>query len=148
MSKSARPKDLTDKISFGLRPKKKYVCFLLPDRPCKIVPTRKIFSWILEIGDCGFPEIHGHFSTSPLKPLTQFNKTWQEASSQCPLPCLCFSGWSENQDGCPGLWLAETCSISPLKPLSRIQWNLMWKQDLNVLYQVCVSCIFSQIQIK
>ena len=33
---------------------------------------------------------------------------WQEARSQYPLASLCFSGWSENQDGCPGLWLVET----------------------------------------
>ena len=44
---------------------------------------------------------------------TEFNKTWQEARSQCPLPSLCFSGRSEKQDGCPGLWLAETFSTSP-----------------------------------
>ena len=54
---------------------------------------------------------------------TEFNETWQEARSQCPLPSLCLSGWSENQDGCPGLWLAETFSTSSLKPLNRIQWN-------------------------
>ena len=33
----------------------------------------------------------------------EFNKTWQEARSQCPLPILYFSGWSEKQDGRPGL---------------------------------------------
>ena len=96
-----------------------------------------------------------------------------------------FLGWSEKQDGRPGLWLAETFSTSPLKPLNRIQRNLTgskistsstmfvffgpirktrwppwpligWdifdfssetiqrstklhrKQDLNVLYKVCV----------
>ena len=38
----------------------------------------------------------------------EFHETWQEARSPCPLPSLCFSGWSENQDGCPGLWLVET----------------------------------------
>ena len=38
----------------------------------------------------------------------QFNKTWQGASSQRPLPSLCFSGWSKKQYGRPGLWLAET----------------------------------------
>ena len=54
----------------------------------------------------------------------EFNETWQEARSQRPLPSLCFSGWSEKQYGCPGLWLAETFSTSPLKPLSGIQWNL------------------------
>ena len=116
----------------------------------------------------------------------KFNETWQEARSQRPLPCLCFSGRSEKQDGYPGLWLAETFSTSPLKPLNGIQRNLTgskistsstmfvffgpigktrwppwpligwdifdlssetaeWnstkldrKQDLNVLYQVCV----------
>ena len=117
---------------------------------------------------------------------TEFNETWQEARSQRPLPSLCFSGRSEKQDCCPGLWLAETFLTSPLKPLNGIQWNLTgskismsstkfvffgpigktrwlpwpligWdifdffseifernstkldrKQDLNVLYQVCV----------
>ena len=55
---------------------------------------------------------------------TEFNETWQEARSQCPLPSLCFSGRSEKQDGRPGLWLAETFLTSPLKPLNRIQRNL------------------------
>ena len=55
---------------------------------------------------------------------TEFNATCQEARSQCPLPSLCFSGRSEKQDGRPGLWLAETFSTSPLKPLNGIQWNL------------------------
>ena len=116
----------------------------------------------------------------------EFTKTWQEARSQHPLPCLCFLSRSEKQDGRPGLYLAETFSTSPLKPLNGIQWNLTgskistsstkfmffgpigkarwppwpligWdifdfssetaecnsrkldrKQDLNVLYQVCV----------
>ena len=55
---------------------------------------------------------------------TEFNETWQEARSQRPLPSLCFLGWSEKQDGRPGLWLAETFSTSPLKPLNGIQRNL------------------------
>ena len=55
---------------------------------------------------------------------TEFNETWQEARSQRPLPSLCFSGRSEKQDGCPGLWLAETFSASPLKPLNGLQRNL------------------------
>ena len=55
---------------------------------------------------------------------TEFNETWQEAISQCPLPSLCFWGRSEKQDGRPGLWLAETFSTSPLKPLNGIQQNL------------------------
>ena len=36
-----------------------------------------------------------------------------------------FSGRSEKQDGRPGLWLTETFSTSPLKPLNRIQQNLI-----------------------
>ena len=55
---------------------------------------------------------------------TEFNETWQEARSQCPLPSLCFSGRSEKQDGRPCLWLAETFSTSPLKPLNGIQRNV------------------------
>ena len=55
---------------------------------------------------------------------TEFNETWQDARSQCPLPRLCFSGRMEKQDGRPGLWLAETFSTSPLKPLNKIQRNL------------------------
>ena len=55
---------------------------------------------------------------------TEFNETWQEARSQCPLQSLCFSGRSEKQDGRPGLWLAETFSNSSLKPLYGIQRNL------------------------
>ena len=71
---------------------------------------------------------------------TEFNETWQEARSQRPLPSLCFSGRSEKQDGRPGLWLAETFSTSPLKPLNGNSTKLDRKQDLNVLYQVlCFS---------
>ena len=55
---------------------------------------------------------------------TEFNETWQEARSQRPLRSLCFSGGSEKQDGRPGLWLAETFSTTPLKPLNGIQRNV------------------------
>ena len=127
-----------------------------------------------------------HFRLLLLNHWTEFDKTLQEGRSQRPLPSLCFSGRSEKQDGRPGLWLAETFSTSPLKPLNGIQRNLKrskistsstkfvffrpigktrwppwpligWdifnfssetaernltkldrKQDLNVLYQVCV----------
>ena len=56
---------------------------------------------------------------------TEFNESCQEARPQRPLPSLCFSGRSEKQDGRPGLWLAETFSTSPLKPLNGIQRNLI-----------------------
>ena len=65
-----------------------------------------------------------NFSHFRLLLWTEFNKTWQEARSQRPLPSLCFSGRSE-KDGRPGLWLAETLSTSPLKPLKGIQRNLI-----------------------
>ena len=39
---------------------------------------------------------------------------------------------------CPGLWLADTFLLSLLKPLNGIQRNFDRKQDLNVLYQVCI----------
>ena len=53
----------------------------------------------------------------------EFNKTCQESRFQRPLPSLGFSVRSENQDGSPGLWLAETFSTS-LKPLRWYQRNL------------------------
>ena len=65
-----------------------------------------------------------HFRLLLFNRWTEFNKTCQEARSQRPLPSLCFSSRSENQDGHPGLWLAETFSTFPLKPLNGIQWNL------------------------
>ena len=61
----------------------------------------------------------------------EFNETWQEARSQRPLPSLCFLGWSEKQDGRPGLWLAETFSTSPLKPPNGIQRNLTGRKILT-----------------
>ena len=126
-----------------------------------------------------------HFGLLLWNRWAEFNETWQEARSQCPLPSLCFSGRSKKQDGRPGLWLAETflTSLKPLKgiqrfltgskiltssskfvffrsirkkrrpPLPLIGWDIFdffsetaernstkldRKQDLNVLYQVCV----------
>ena len=55
---------------------------------------------------------------------TEFNEIWQEARSQSPPPSLCFSSRWEKQDGCPGLWLADTFSTSPLKLLNGNQQNL------------------------
>ena len=65
-----------------------------------------------------------HFQLLLWNRWTEFNETWQKARSQRPLPSLCFSSRSEKQDGRPGLWLAETFSTSPLKPLNGIQRNL------------------------
>ena len=65
-----------------------------------------------------------HFRLLLWNRCAEFNETWQEARSQHPLPSLCFSGRSEKQDGRPGLWLTETFSTSPPKPLNGIQRNL------------------------
>ena len=68
----------------------------------------------------------------------EFNKTWQKASSQRPLPHLCFSGWSKKQYGRPGLWFAETYFDLSSETAERNSGKLDRKQDINVLYQVCV----------
>ena len=55
---------------------------------------------------------------------TKFNKTWQKARSQRPLPSLCFSGWSEKQDGRPASdWLRHF----------RLLWNC-WT-EFNLTWQ-------------
>ena len=69
---------------------------------------------------------------------TEFNETWQKASSQRPLPSLCFSGWSKKQYGSPDLWLTETYFDFSSETAERNSAKLDRKQDLNVLYQVCV----------
>ena len=70
--------------------------------------------------------------------LTKFNKTWQEARSQRPLPSFVFFGPIGKQDGGPGLWLAETFSTSHQKTLNGFQQKLARRQDLIILYQVCI----------
>ena len=68
----------------------------------------------------------------------EFNKTWQEARSQCSLQSLCFSGRSEKTRWLPWpliYWdIFDFCS----KTTERNSTKLNRKQDLNVLYQVCV----------
>ena len=97
---------------------------------CTIVITR------CPVRSCNF----SHFRLLLWHRWTEFNETWQEARSQRLLPSLWFFGSiGKKQDGRPGLWFAETFSISPLKPLNRIQRNLAGRQDLNNLYQVRFS---------
>ena len=68
---------------------------------------------------------------------TEFNETSQEARSQSPLPILCFSCGSEKQDGNPCL-LFGWDSFDFSETAERNSTKLDRKQDLNVLYQVCV----------
>ena len=86
------------------------VCVFLADRENKM--TALASDWLR------------HFQLLLWNRLTEFNETWQVASSQHPLLSLCFSRRSGKQNGRLGLWLAETFSTSPLKPLSGIQRNL------------------------
>ena len=64
---------------------------------------------------------------------TEFNETWQEARSQLLLPCLCFLGRSEKQDGGLGLWLARDIFDFFSETAERNSMKLDRKQDFNVL---------------
>ena len=75
---------------------------------------------------------------------TEFNETWQGAIFQRLLPSLCFSGRSEKQDGRSGLWLTETFSSS--ETAERNSTTHDRKQDLNILYQVCVFVAIRKIR--
>ena len=86
------------------------VCVFRSDRKAKMADLTSL--WLI------------HFRFLLWKCWTEFNENWLEARSQHSLPILCFSGLSENQDDCSGLWLSETFSTSSLKPQNRMQWNL------------------------
>ena len=65
-----------------------------------------------------------HFSTFPLKLLNRIERKLVRKQDLNILYQVCvFPGWSEKQDGHPGLWLAETF-LTSLKPLNGIQQNL------------------------
>ena len=55
----------------------------------------------------------------------EFDKTWQEVSTQQLLPSLCFSCQYVNKDGDPGPWLVEAFLISVLQPLNGFWWNII-----------------------
>ena len=67
----------------------------------------------------------------------KFNETWQEARSLRPLPSLCFSGDRKNKmaplasDWLSIFYFSSKTTIGNSTRVDR-------KQDLNVLYQVCV----------
>ena len=64
-----------------------------------------------------------HFRHLLCNHCTEFQETLQEASTQCPLPSVCFSCRSVNKYGRQGLWLADTFSKTPLQLLQRISRN-------------------------
>ena len=109
-------------IDFGVKVKHRMVYFFVsaPEPKAHVHYCNHALSVVRPSSVLNF----SHFRLLLLNRWTEFNETWQEARSQCPLLSLCFSGRSEKQDGQPDLWLAETFSTSPLKPLNGIQRNL------------------------
>ena len=87
------------------------------------------------------------FSTSPLKPLNGIQRNLTGSKISMLFTKFVFSGRSEKQDGRPSFWMTETCSTSDLRlqtsdfSSETTEWNSTksyWKQDLNILYWVCV----------
>ena len=78
------------------------------------------------------------FLTSSLKPLNRIGRNLTGSKISMCSTKFVFFGPIGKQDGRPGLRFADTFLTSPLKPLKGISWKLDRKQDLNVLYQVCV----------
>ena len=88
-----------------------------------------------------------------------FEGIWQEASTQLPLPSLCFPIRSENENRRSGLWLTETnaeqstCTSvpshiwlkcrcmwhkTPINPKPERDWPKFYgEQEHSVLYEVC-----------
>ena len=68
----------------------------------------------------------------------EFNKTWQEARSQRPLPSLYFLGGSEKTRWSPWPLIGWDIFDFSYETAERNSTKLDRKQDLNVLYQFCV----------
>ena len=69
---------------------------------------------------------------------TEFNDTWQEARSQCPLPSLCFFGPIGKTRWLPWPLIGWDIFDFSSETAEQNSTKLDRKQDLNVLYQVCV----------
>ena len=68
----------------------------------------------------------------------EFNKTWQDARSQCPLPSLCFLGRSEKTTWPSWPLIGWDIFDFSSGMAERNSTNFYRKQDLNILYPVCV----------
>ena len=66
--------------------------------------------------------IFGFFSSTSYH--TNFDNTWTDQSTLHPPWSLCFSCWSVNKDGGPGLWFTDTSSTFPLQQLNRFRLKL------------------------
>ena len=80
-------------------------------------------------------DIFDFFSEIADQNLTQLD--WKQDLKALYYVCD-FFGRSEIQNGCPWLWLAETCSTSSLKRLNQIQLNFTGCKISNILYHVYV----------
>ena len=69
---------------------------------------------------------------------TEFNETWQEARSQCPLPSLFFEGPIRNTGWLPQPLIGGVIFDFFSKSVNQNSMKLYKKQNLNILYQVCV----------
>ena len=71
--------------------------------------------------------------------LTELNKIWYKARSQSPLPSLCFFGQIRKTRWPPWPLIGWDIFDFSVETPERNSTNLDRKQDLNALYQVCVS---------
>ena len=71
-------------------------------------------------------DLRRHFRLILLNRRMEFNETWQEERSLCPLQCLCCSCWSKKNKmaALASDWLIHLISTSTLKLLNAIQRNL------------------------
>ena len=70
-------------------------------------------------------------STSPLQPPNVIWRNFIGSKNTTSSSKFVFLGRSENRDGHPGLWLAETFSASSFKPLNGIWKNLTGNKILT-----------------
>ena len=100
------------------------VCVLLADRKNKM--AARVSDWLR------------HFWLLLWNRWTEFNETWQEARYQRSVPSLCFSGRSEKTRWPPWPLIGWDIFDFSSKTAEQNLMKLDRKQDLNVLYQVCV----------
>ena len=79
-----------------------------------------------------------HFRLLLWNSWTEFNETWQEVRSQRPLPSLCFSGPIGRTRWLPWPLIGWDIFDFSSETTERNSTKLNRKQDLNILYQVCV----------
>ena len=79
-----------------------------------------------------------HFRLLLCNPWTEFNETWQEARSQCPLPSFWFFLPIGKTRWPPWPLIGWDIFVFSSETAERNSRKLDRKQDLNILYRVCV----------